>query len=120
MVQQCFITNEPYVASHEGYPNTTLLVNKSGFNDYDDVLFTTQSEIKNHPKLVSDVVHAVEAGWSNFWANPSPTDKALASTYGDTERGRRWLTAQVPDHDRHPPRRLRPAGEDGAVGQPAL
>jgi NitT/TauT family transport system substrate-binding protein len=84
MVQQCFITNEPFVASHEGYPNTALLVNKSGFNDYDDVLFTTENEIKTHPKLVSDVVHAVLAGWQDFWANPGPTDKVLPS-YGDQE-----------------------------------
>jgi NitT/TauT family transport system substrate-binding protein len=84
MVQQCFITNEPYVATHQGVPNRTLLVSKAGFNLYDDVLFTTRDEIRKHPDVVAAVVKAVTAGWTAYWKHPAPTNRLLPS-YGDTE-----------------------------------
>jgi len=43
MVQQCFITNEPYVATKQGVENKTMLVSSTGFDLYDDVLFTTEA-----------------------------------------------------------------------------
>jgi NitT/TauT family transport system substrate-binding protein len=84
MVQQCFITNEPFVAKQQGVPVQTLLVSKSGFNLYDDVLFTTASEIAQHPDVVAAVVKAVAAGWVSYWAHPGPTN-AYLRTLGDTE-----------------------------------
>lgn len=84
MVQQCFITNEPYLATKQGVPNKTLLVSAAGFNLYDDVLFTTEAEIKNHPDVVAAVVKAVAAGWVTYWAHPSATNQALLKL-GDSE-----------------------------------
>lgn len=84
MVQQCFITNEPYVATHQHVPNETMLVSSTGFNLYDDVLFTTEAEIQNHPDVVRAVVKAVAAGWQEYWSNPGPVDTKLPSL-GDQE-----------------------------------
>ncbi|MBO0729914.1 MAG: ABC transporter substrate-binding protein [Acidimicrobiaceae bacterium] len=84
MVQQCFITNEPYVATHQHVPNQTLMVASTGFNLYDDVLFTTQAEIQNHPDVVRAVVRAVAAGWQTYWSNPGPINAKLPSL-GDQE-----------------------------------
>lgn len=84
MVQQCFITNEPYVATHQNVPNQTMLVSSAGFDLYDDVLFTTEDEIKNHPDVVRAVVRAAADGWKDYWSNPQPVNAKLPSL-GDQE-----------------------------------
>jgi NitT/TauT family transport system substrate-binding protein len=85
MTQQCFITNEPYVATQQGVPNSAMLVSTTGFDPYDNVLVTTQKEISSDSTLVEDVVKAIVAGWQEFWAHPTSAYAKLPS-YGTTEK----------------------------------
>ncbi|HEY8453050.1 MAG: ABC transporter substrate-binding protein [Micromonosporaceae bacterium] len=71
LVQQCFITSEPYEAAQEGIEIGTLMVADSGYNPYSQGLFTTERMIREHPDVVRAVVKAVKEGWERFLADPT-------------------------------------------------
>lgn len=73
-VIQGYLTEEPYTLAHEGVAIDDELVADSGFNPYANVLFTTESEIKNHPTVVKEFVAASIAGWKQYFASPASTD----------------------------------------------
>lgn len=80
MVQQCFITSEPFVAQQEGIEIETLLVADSGYNPYSQGLFTTERVIQEDPELVEAVVAAVQEGWENYLADPTAGDELILET----------------------------------------
>lgn len=71
LVQQCFITSEPYVAQQEGIEIETMMVSESEYNPYSQGLFTTERMIQENPEVVEAVVAAVQQGWEDFLADPS-------------------------------------------------
>lgn len=74
---QGYATEEPYTLKQHHVAIGYKMVSSSGFNPYQNVLFTTQQEIKNHPQVVRDVVAATEAGWKQYFQNPGPTNSLL-------------------------------------------
>src|SRR5699024_10297575 len=67
LVQQCFITSEPYTINQWddqdiGYLN----ISDSGYTPYRNLLFTTQDFLKEHPDVVETVVDAVTQGWTDY------------------------------------------------------
>ena len=80
LVQQCFITSEPYVADQEGIAIETMMVASSGYNPYSQGLFTTERVIQEDPKLVEAVVAAAQEGWENFLADPSASEQLILKT----------------------------------------
>ena len=77
LVQQCVSINEPYLATQQKVPHQVLLVADSGFDPYQNILFTTEDVIKNQSQLVKDVVAAVAEGWKLYLANPTPTNQDM-------------------------------------------
>jgi NitT/TauT family transport system substrate-binding protein len=85
LVQQCFITSEPYFASQQHIDHAELMVSDSGYNPYSQGLFTSEQMIKDHPDVVRKVVAAVQKGWTQFLADPSAAKKLIMSVNKDTD-----------------------------------
>ena len=77
---QGYATEEPYTLSHQGVKIHYELIARSGFDPYQNVMFTTEKEIKLHPAVVRAFVRATQLGWKNYLAHPAPTD-AFMKTY---------------------------------------
>lgn len=61
-----YISNEPYVLEKLGIESIIFAPSDYGFEYYDDILFTSKNEFKNHPKRVEKFVRASLKGW--HWA----------------------------------------------------
>lgn len=86
LVQQCFVTSEPYVAKLAGVDIGYLSVAKDGgYNPYGNLLFTTEAMIKKNPILVRAVASAVVNGWSNLIVNDSVAKAAAIAANKDVD-----------------------------------
>ncbi|MBO2455749.1 ABC transporter substrate-binding protein [Actinomadura barringtoniae] len=86
LVQQCYVTAEPYTAQKEGIKDLALLnvAKDGGYNPYGNLLFTTEQVIKQNPDLVRKVVAASIRGWKDFNTDPAAAKKTVLSTNPDT------------------------------------
>ena len=64
-VQQCFISNEPYLVGLHGVKTRTLLIAGGGYDPY-RVVFTSKGFAESHPDVVRAFVKASIRGWSDF------------------------------------------------------
>lgn len=86
LVQQCFVTAEPYAAKQAGIDIGYLSVAKDGgYNPYGNLLFTTEAMIKKNPALVRAVTVAVIKGWKNLLVNPSVAKAAVIKANKDID-----------------------------------
>jgi len=85
LVQQCFITSEPYYATQQKIDHAELMVADSGYNPYSQGLFTSEQMIKDHPDVVRKVVAAVQKGWTDFLADPSAAKALIIKVNKDTD-----------------------------------
>jgi NitT/TauT family transport system substrate-binding protein len=86
LVQQCFVTAEPYVAQQQNIPAGFLSVAKDGgYNPYGNLLFTTEKVIKDNPNMVRAVVSAVTQGWTDFLSDPSVAKSAVIAANKDND-----------------------------------
>lgn len=87
LVQQCYITAEPYAAKKAKIHDVNYLsvAKDGGFNPYGNVLFTTQKVINENPELVRSVVKAVVKGWSAFLDKPEKTKQLIMKANPDTD-----------------------------------
>lgn len=88
MVQQCFITSEPYVAEQEGIEIETMMVADSGYNPYSQGLFTTERMIEENPDLVRAVVAAAQEGWQRYLDDPSAGNELILETNSEMEQAK--------------------------------
>jgi NitT/TauT family transport system substrate-binding protein len=79
LVQQCYVTNEPFQARDKGAGVTVLPIADSGFNPYADTLVTTDQELEQQPDVVRKLVAAVAAGWKAYDADPAAVFAKLSS-----------------------------------------
>ncbi len=86
LVQQCFITSEPYFAEQEGIDHETLMVADAGYNPYSQGLFTSEQMIKEHPETVRKVVAAVQEGWRQFIEDPTKARELVMEVNPDAEQ----------------------------------
>lgn len=87
LVQQCFITSEPYFAKQQKIPNAELMVADAGYNPYSQGLFTSEQMVKDHPELVRKVVASVQAGWQQFLKDPTKGRDLVLQVNKDMQRG---------------------------------
>lgn len=86
LVQQCYVTSEPYVAKQQGIDFGLLSVAKDGgYNPYGVLLFTTESVVKQNPDMVRAVTAATVQGWTDFLADPSAAKKAVIAANNQTD-----------------------------------
>lgn len=76
-VTQGYVTEEPYTLSHQGVKVKYELVADSGFDPYQNLMFTTEKEIQEHPDVVRAFVKASRMGWENYLAHPEATDNYM-------------------------------------------
>ena len=62
----CYISNEPFLLDENNISYTILNPREYGFNFYGDVLFTSESELLQHPKRAKAFYDASKKGW--IWA----------------------------------------------------
>lgn len=62
----CYLSNEPYLLQESNVDFTVFDPKEYGFHFYGDLLFTSEEEIKNHPKRVEKFYAATVKGW--LWA----------------------------------------------------
>jgi ABC-type nitrate/sulfonate/bicarbonate transport system substrate-binding protein len=70
-----YLINQPITAKELGVPITIIDPEDYGIRSYSDILFTTDSMIKDHPDIVAKFVEATQKGWN--WALDNP-DSATA------------------------------------------
>jgi NitT/TauT family transport system substrate-binding protein len=72
-VQQGWPTNEAYTAQKEGVKTRFLSFASAGYDPYNDVVFTTEDFLRDHPDQVKAFLDATMRGWSAYMS-----DTALA------------------------------------------
>jgi NitT/TauT family transport system substrate-binding protein len=76
-INQGYIGVEDYAASKHGVAVGYLLVAKSGYNPYSNVIFTMKSYAAAHPALVRAFVDATVKGWNAYKTDYKTVDKYM-------------------------------------------
>lgn len=77
----CYISNEPITLRQQGINVNVIPAYKYGYTFYSDVMFTTDSMIKNNPGLVKKVVSLVDRGWRYAIAHPAAVAQMVVDHY---------------------------------------
>lgn len=62
-VMACYISNEPFILKEKGIETNAINPEAYGFDFYSDILFTSEREVRDHPKRVRAFVDATLRGW---------------------------------------------------------
>jgi NitT/TauT family transport system substrate-binding protein len=76
-IQQAFATSEPFFARQAGIETRVLLTSDAGYSPY-RVMFTTRSEVQQHPEIVAKFVRASVKGWREYLNDPAAAHAAIA------------------------------------------
>jgi polar amino acid transport system substrate-binding protein len=68
-----YLSNEPYVLNQKNIKYTIWNPEDYGFDFYDDILFTSQKELDNHPKRVDNFLKASLKGWEYTFSHIQET-----------------------------------------------
>jgi len=73
-IQQCYVTSEPYsVRQKAGFTPKVFVLSDFGYEDYAQMLVTSQKLVREKPDLVRRFVDASLEGWySVLYGNPAP------------------------------------------------
>lgn len=83
LVQQCFVTNEPYFARQRGANVGAILIASDTYEPY-RVMFTSNEYLAKHPEVVAKFVRASVRGWDDYLkGDPAPANKILMEKRGD-------------------------------------
>ncbi len=78
-IQQCIVTNEPYVAQLQGVKVKTLPISDSGYDAY-HVIFCRRDFARANPELTRAFVAASVRGWRDYIeGDPTPGDRLILS-----------------------------------------
>ena len=80
-VMACYISNEPYVLREKGIETNAISPESYGFDFYSDILFTSGSELRHHPKRVRAFVDATLKGWEYAFAHIPETAQLIKDHY---------------------------------------
>ena len=86
-----YLTDQPYWFGTRGKQVTTLDPRDYGVDFYGDNLFTTESEVKNHPKRVDKVIRAVQRGWAYAMEHPEEIVDLILAKYDTRNLNREHL-----------------------------
>jgi len=80
-----YISNEPYYLQQQGVEFTILNPRNYGVDFYSDILFTTEDEIRHHPKRVKAFRQASLEGWYYAMNHPQEIIDLLLNKYKVTK-----------------------------------
>ncbi len=77
LIQQCFISNQPFYARGEGVEVKTWLIAETGYDPY-HALFAHRDFVRENPETVTRFLRASEQGWREYLeGDPSPADEII-------------------------------------------
>ncbi|UFS62701.1 ABC transporter substrate-binding protein [Sulfurimonas sp. HSL-3221] len=76
-----YSSNEPYVLAQRGIKTFAIDPKVSGFDFYNDILFTSQAELKQYPERVKRFYEASLKGWRYAFAHIDETAEMLFEKY---------------------------------------
>ncbi len=76
-----YSTDEPFMLLNQGIDYNTFTPRAAGIDFYGDTLFTSESQIKEHPKRVSAFLNASIKGWRYALENPEQIIELILSKY---------------------------------------
>lgn len=76
-----YITNEPFILKQRGVDYGVINPASYGIDFYSDILFTTEQEVKEHPKRVQAFLRASLKGWCYAMAHPDEIIELLLTKY---------------------------------------
>lgn len=80
-VMACYISNEPYILKEKGVETNAISPESYGFDFYSDILFTSGSEVRHHPKRVRAFVDATLKGWEYAFEHIPETVQLIKERY---------------------------------------
>ena len=87
-----YLTNEPFFMEEKGVASRSINPRDYGIDFYSDILFTSQSELDNHPERVKAFRKASLKGWEYALEHPEEVIQLLVDTY---------QVKKSPDHMRY-------------------
>lgn len=76
-----YLTNEPYLLKQNGIEYSVINPGTYGIDFYSDILFTTETEIKEHPERVEAFRRASLKGWHYAMSHPDEIIDLLINKY---------------------------------------
>ena len=80
-VTAAYISNEPYQLDQIGMPYTIFNPAMYGFDFYDDILFTSEEELKKHPQRTEAFVQASLRGWEYAFSHIDESVDLILAKY---------------------------------------
>jgi len=85
-ISTAFLSNEPYQLRKDGIKYSIWNPKDYGFDLYDDILYTSQKELKNHPIRVKKFVDATLRGWRYAFSHMDETVAIILKKYNSQHR----------------------------------
>ncbi len=83
LLQQCFVTNEPYFARQRGADVGALLIASDAYEPY-RVIFAGSDYLEKHPDVVAKFVRASVRGWVDYLTgDPAPANALIMARRSD-------------------------------------
>jgi NitT/TauT family transport system substrate-binding protein len=77
LIQQCFVTNEPYFVRQHGVDPVVLMISESGYEPY-HVVFANREFAREAPDRVAAFERASRRGWVDYLeGDPTPAHSAI-------------------------------------------
>ena len=78
LVQQCYITSEPFAVKKEGgFEPVVLLMSDHGYANYGETIETRRELLESNPDLVKRFVEASIKGWYSYLKDPAPGNELI-------------------------------------------
>ena len=85
-ISTSYISNEPYQLTKMGIPFTIWNPSDFGFDFYDDILFTSNQELKLHPQRVESFKEASLNGWKYAFEHIEETIDVILKKYNSQHK----------------------------------
>ena len=77
----CYLSNEPYFLEQRNIPYKIFNPRDYGFDFYGDIIFTSESQMKNHPKRTKAFYEASMKGWRWAFSHIDESAKIIYEKY---------------------------------------
>ncbi len=84
-----YISNEPYALNEQGLDSIVFHPKDYGFDFYNDILLTSQQELKNHPERVKKFRQASLQGWEYAFEHIDETVDIILRKYNTQNKSRK-------------------------------
>jgi len=87
----CYLSNEPFVMKKRGIESVGFAPKDYGFNFYSDLLFTSEQELKEHPRRVSAFLDASLRGWEYAFGHIDESVDVILAHHNSQNKSRESL-----------------------------